>query len=86
MCRKQEVYENLLDDNRTGVTFFGPRAAELHDDLKRAGIVCCYGKPTSVIAVGRFTREFPTYASDSMSDRTSFHFELFLLEPGPTLP
>ncbi len=37
-----KVYENLLDDNRTGVTFFGPRAAELHDDLKRAGIVSCF--------------------------------------------
>lgn len=79
-CNKK-VYENLLDDDRTAVKFFEPRAAELSDALERAGFVCCYAKPTSVMAVGRFTREYPSSGSDHMLDRTSFHFELFLLEP-----
>lgn len=82
-CGKK-VYENLLDDDKTAVTYFAPRVEELDEALKRLGFVCCDATPLSVIAVGRFTRKYPTSASDIMTDRTSFHFELFSIEPAQT--
>jgi hypothetical protein len=77
----RKVYENLRDDDRTAVRYYEPHAAKLRDALKQAGLVCCLGDPTSIIAIGRFTREYPAGGSDLMSDRTSFHFELYSVEP-----
>ena len=79
-CNKK-VHENLLDDDKTAVQFYGPQADNVSDALERTGLVCCYSEPTSIIAVGRFTREYPSSGSDRMPDRTSFHFELFSVEP-----
>lgn len=76
-CSKK-VYEDLLDDDKTAVKFLEPRADELSDALRRVGFDA---KPTSVMAVGRFTREYPTGAgSDHMLHRTSFKFEIFSVE------
>ena len=76
-----KVHDELLDDNRTAVSFYEPQAAKLDDALDQAGFICCYGEPTSIIAVGRFIRQYPSGGSDRMLDRTSFHFELFSFEP-----
>jgi len=77
----EKIYSDLLDDNRTSVKFFEPKAAELTDVMKNMGFVCCYTKPTNVLAVGRFTRQYPSSFGDPMEYRTSFHFELFSVQP-----
>ena len=78
----EKVYEDLLDDNRTAVRLFESRATELQDTLERiTNGVGRNHKPTSVLVAGRFTRRYPASHTDLMSDRTSFHFEIFSIEP-----
>ena len=77
-------YEGLLDDNRTAVTFFEPKRSELYDTVERIRDPNVPREPVEVIAVGRFTRGYPTGQTDHISDRSSYHFELYLVEPTPS--
>lgn len=73
-------YEGLLDDHRTAVTFFDPKISELYNTIQGMIKPNVHGEPVDVIGIGRFTREYPTGHTDVISDRTSFHFELFSVE------
>ena len=79
--RCSEKIENLLDDNRTAVELFQPLASDLHPALERMTGTGRSWEPKRVFAVGRFTRQYPTSHTDVMVDRTSFHFELYSIEP-----
>ncbi len=74
-----KFYEDLSDDSRTAVTFYKPKRDEIWEKYKE--LKGQTRKPADVIAVGRFTHEYPERSDDSISQRTSFHFELFSLEP-----
>lgn len=71
-------YEDLLDDSRTAVTFYKPKRDEIREKYKE--LKGHTRNPAEVIAVGRFIHEYPERSDDSISQRTSFHFELFSLE------
>jgi len=73
-----KYYEDLLDDSRTDVTFYKPKSDETWEKFKE--LKDQVREPVDVIAVGRFTHEYPERSDDSISQRTSFHFELFSLE------
>ena len=72
---------DLLDDHRTAVTVFEHKRTEVFDTIERIRNPSKWWEPVDVIAIGRFTREYPTGHTDVISDRTSFHFELFSIEP-----
>lgn len=74
----EKYYNDLSDDSRTAVTFYKPKVDETWEKLKE--LKGSTHMPTDVIAVGRFTLEYPERSDDSISQRTSFHFELISLE------
>ena len=73
-------YEELSDDHRTAVSFFEDKATELLGMLERIRNPNKWYEPVEIIAIGRFTRGYPAGKTDHISDRTSFHFELFSVE------
>lgn len=70
--------EDLSDDSRTAVTAYKPKRDKIWEKYKE--LKGQTRKPAEVIAVGRFTHEYPERSDDSISQRTSFHFELFSLD------
>lgn len=67
------------DDHRTAISYYEPKSDEIMNFLAPF-------KPFDqkfrfkITAVGRFVKRRPTGFTDSIEDRTSFHFEVFQIE------
>jgi hypothetical protein len=78
-----KYYEELLDHGRTALAFFEPKRTELWKSSTEILKARQSRNAVPVIAVGRFEWKHPKGTSDAIEDRTSFHFELYSIQPAP---
>lgn len=76
----EAIDAKYLDSSRTAILFAEIRGDELHQQLRAFHSPGKLFTPVRIIAVGRFTFRSPGGYSDSINDRTPFHFELFSIE------
>lgn len=69
-----------IDEERTAISAYEPNREKIFANLIKMRRLNDPMKPSRITVVGRFQHKSPEGFSDSIEDRTSFHFEIYKIE------